>query len=165
MKALGRVAAPPGVVTDTLLAPAEPAGVTQVKVVSSTTVSAVALADPTRTTVAPDRFVPVTVIVVPPASEPDDGETMATVGGAWYVKPPVRVVDPPGVVTTMSCAPAVPEGVRQVIRVAVITRLVAGCPPTVTEVAPRKFVPLIVSDVFPATGPATGETDVIVGAA
>jgi hypothetical protein len=50
-----------------------------------------------------------------------------------------------------------------VIRVAEITSPVTGWPPTVTALAPRKFVPLIVSAVFPATGPAAGETDVIVG--
>jgi hypothetical protein len=133
--------------------------------VSSNTVTAVAFAVPTLTTVAPHRPVPVTVIVVPPASEPELGDTDATVGTAQYLNPPDRVAVPPGVVTTTSCAPAVPAGVRPVIRVAVITRPVTGWPPTVTELAPRKFVPLIVRDVFPATGPAAGVTDVIVGAA
>jgi hypothetical protein len=52
-----------------------------------------------------------------------------------------------------------------VIRVAEITSPVTGWPPTVTAEVPRKFVPLIVREVFPATGPAAGETDVIVGAA
>jgi len=83
VKAFDRVAVPPGVVTDTLLAPAVPAGVTHVSVVASTTVRPVALTEPTRTSVAPDRFVPVTVIVVPPASEPELGDTDATVGSAW----------------------------------------------------------------------------------
>jgi hypothetical protein len=50
-----------------------------------------------------------------------------------------------------------------VIRVAVITSPVTGWPPTVTAEAPRKFVPLIVREVFPATGPDAGVTDVIVG--
>jgi hypothetical protein len=80
VKAFDRVAVPPGVVTDTLLAPAAPAGVTHVSIVGLTTVNPVADTDPTRTSVAPDRFVPVTVIVVPPASEPELGDTPATVG-------------------------------------------------------------------------------------
>jgi hypothetical protein len=51
-----------------------------------------------------------------------------------------------------------------VIRVAETDSAVAGAPPTVTPVAPRRFVPLIVSDVFPAAGPEAGLTLVIEGA-
>jgi hypothetical protein len=148
-----------------LFRPAVPAGVVHVIVVGLTTVTPTAFSVPTFTDVAPVKFVPVTVIDVPPVASPPDGDTPATVGAGMYVKPPVRVTDPPGVVTTMSCAPAVPAGVRPVIRVAVTTSPVTGWPPTVTELAPRKFVPLIVREVFPATGPPAGATDVIVGAA
>jgi hypothetical protein len=134
-------------------------------VVGSTTVKLAAFSVPTFTAVAPEKFAPVIVIDVPPVASPPLGDTPATVGAGMYVKPTERVTDPPGVVTTMSCAPAAPAGVRPVIRVAVITKPVTGWPPTVTEEAPRKFVPLIVSDVFPATGPPAGVTDVIVGCA
>jgi hypothetical protein len=128
-----------------------------------TTVIPVALSVPTFTTVAPVKFVPVTVIDVPPVASPPDGDTPVTVGTAKYVNAPADVAVPPGVVTTTSCVPAVPAGVRPVIRVAVITSPVTGWPPTVTAEAPRKFVPLIVREVFPATGPDAGVTDVIVG--
>jgi hypothetical protein len=52
-----------------------------------------------------------------------------------------------------------------VIRVAETDSAVAGAPPTVTPVAPRRFVPLIVRDVFPAAGPLEGVTLEIEGVA
>ena len=39
----------------------------------------------------------------------------------------------------------------------------AGLPPMVTEVAPVKLVPVMVSEVPPTIGPAVGEIPVIVG--
>jgi hypothetical protein len=50
-----------------------------------------------------------------------------------------------------------------VTRVGVTDRLVTGWPPTVTVVAPERLVPMIVSAVFPASGPPEGVTAVIVG--
>jgi hypothetical protein len=126
-------------------------------------VTPVATSVPTFTTVAPVKFVPVTVIDVPPVARPPDGDTPVTVGAGMYVNDPTRVAVPPGVVTTTSCAPTAPAGVRHVIRVAEMERLVADTPPTVTPVAPRRFVPLIVKDVFPAAGPEPGLTLVIAG--
>ena len=73
------------------------------------------------------------------------------------------VNDPPGVTTTTLCVPAVPVDVTAVICVAVATRPVTALPPTLTLLAPAKFVPLIVMAVPPATGPDTGVTDVMVG--
>ena len=43
------------------------------------------------------------------------------------------------------------------------TNPVAATPPTVTPVAPVKFVPAIVICVAPANGPVFGVTEVIVG--
>ena len=75
-------------------------------------------------------------------------------------------VDPPTVVTTIVFAPAVPVGVTAVIEVALpTTTLVAATPPTVTSVAPVKFVPVIVIAVPATNGPDDGLTLVIVGAA
>ncbi len=65
-----RFAVPPGVVTETVFAPAVPAGVTAVTVAALTTVTPVAAAPPTETALVPVRFVPVMVIVVPPAAGP-----------------------------------------------------------------------------------------------
>ena len=75
---------------------------------------------------------------------------------------------PPAVVTMMSTVPAGTAGDVAVIDVAELTvTLVAGCPvPNSTVVAPTtKFVPVIVTEVPPATGPALGAMPVTVGAA
>ena len=74
------MAVPPGVVTTTLFAPAAPAGVTAVMTVEETTTTLVAVTPPTVTVDAPERFVPVIVIAVPPNVDPDVGETEDTVG-------------------------------------------------------------------------------------
>ena len=72
---------------------------------------------------------------------------------------------PPGVVTVMACAPAVPAGVTAVMEVLdTTTTLVAVTPPTVTLLAPVKFVPVIVIAVPPRVVPEIGEILAIVGA-
>ena len=76
------------------------------------------------------------------------------------------VAVPPAVVTATLLAPAVPVGVLAVMEVALtITTLVAAMPPTVTLVAPVKLAPVIVNAVPAASGPETGLTVVMVGAA
>ena len=73
---------------------------------------------------------------------------------------------PPAVVTATVFAPVVPIGVTAVIEVALTTTtLVAAVPPTVTLLAPVKFVPVIVNDVPPVIGPVLGVTLAIVGEA
>ncbi len=63
-------------------------------------------------------------------------------------------------------APIVPAGVTAVTVVALTTLTeVAASPPIVTELAPVKFVPVIVIAVPPLVGPTFGETDEIVGPA
>ena len=127
-------------------------------------VNTVALAPPTDTLLALAKFVPVIVIVVPPATGPLDGLTLATVGASTYVNCVAAVTGPPAVVTTTFCAPAVPDGVVAVITVALLVTTAALAPPTVT-VSLAKFVPVIVIVVPPATGPLDGLTLVTVGAA
>jgi hypothetical protein len=68
-------------VSDTVFAPAVPAGVTAVSVVALTTDTLVAAAPPIVTEVVPVRFVPVIVIAVPPAVGPWFGLTDEIVGG------------------------------------------------------------------------------------
>ena len=75
VNALAKLAVPLGVVTTTLFAPTDPAGVTAVMLVDETTTTLVAATPPTVMLVAPIRFVPVIVIAVPPAVEPVAGET------------------------------------------------------------------------------------------
>jgi hypothetical protein len=80
VKALVLVAVPPGVVTETLTAPAGAAGVVAVMDVAEVTVKAVAGAEPNVTTVAPVRLVPVIVTMLPPAVVSLAGLTEVMVG-------------------------------------------------------------------------------------
>ena len=75
------------------------------------------------------------------------------------------LLDPPPVVTITPTAPAVARaGVIQVIVVLfTMLRDVAATPPNVTEVAPVKDVPVIVTLVPPAVLPVNSETPVIFG--
>ncbi len=71
---------------------------------------------------------------------------------------------PPPVVTIMPTAPALRAGVIQVIVVLFTTlREVAAKPSNVTDVAPVKFVPVIVTFVPPAVLPVNCEMLVIFG--
>ena len=71
---------------------------------------------------------------------------------------------PPPVVTIMPTAPALRAGVIQVIVVLFTTlREVAAKPSNVTDVAPVKFVPVIVIFVPPAVLPVNCEMLVIFG--
>jgi hypothetical protein len=141
-----------------------PAGVTAVTVVGLTTVTPVAATPPTVTDVVPLRFVPVSVIAVPPDVGPEPGDTDASVGAATYVKPFARVALPLGVLTATSFAPAVPAGVTAVTVVGLTTVTpVAATPPTVTDVAALRFVPVSVIAVPPDVGPEPGDTDASVG--
>ena len=59
-----------------------------------------------------------------------------------------------------------PAGEVAVIWVAELTvKVVAAVAPKTTAVAPVKLVPVMVTDVPPARGPAVGAIDVTVGAA
>ena len=71
---------------------------------------------------------------------------------------------PPGPVSETVFAPAVPAGVTAEIVVEfTMTTLVTAIASILMLYAPRRFVPEIVIAVPPATGPAFGETDAIVG--
>ena len=71
---------------------------------------------------------------------------------------------PPGVVTATETE-LLPAGETAVICVAELTvKLVASVPPKVTDEAPVRFVPVMMTDVPPAAGPDVGARLVIVGA-
>ena len=70
---------------------------------------------------------------------------------------------PPGVMTVMSTVP-VPAGDVAVIDVAELNVKLAGVVPNFTFVTPVKLVPVSVTVVPPAEGPAVGEIEVTVGA-
>ena len=79
-------------VTTMLAVPAVPVGVVQVIDVAETTTTFVQAALPTVTAEAPVKFVPVNVIDVPPAVDPDVGDTAVTVGaGADPILSPAAV--------------------------------------------------------------------------
>ncbi len=73
---------PPPVVTITLtIPPVVRAGVTQVIEVLLTTLKDVAFNPPNVTEVAPIKFVPVIVILVPPTLDTEDGVMLLMLGG------------------------------------------------------------------------------------
>jgi len=75
-----------------------------------------------------------------------------------------EVTLPAGVVTAIVTGPAACAGVTAVRVVALETlNDVTGVPPTLTAVAPVKFVPVIVIFTLPAAEPKLGDTDVTVG--
>ena len=81
-----------------------------------------------------------------------------------YVNPPTSVAVPFGVTTTISIAPTEWAGDKAVIAVdETTTILVAATPPTVTLVAPVKFVPKIVKAVKPVVCPELGFTKEMLG--
>jgi hypothetical protein len=86
-------------------------------------------------------------------AKPNAGATPVTVGVVSYVKAPVAVNEPLGVVRTMSATPTVPFGVVTIIEPPLFVPKVAVAPRKLTSVAPVKFAPLIVTDVPPPTGP------------
>ena len=70
-----------------------------------------------------------------------------------------------GVVTTTSCAPAMPAGVVAVIKVELTTvTFVAATPPIVTVAPDWKLAPLMVTPAPPTISPAVGLIEVTVGA-
>ena len=75
-----RFAVPPGVMSETVVAPVVPVGVTAVTVVAFTTAMLVAATPPIVTLVVPVRFVPVIVIDVLQHAGPAFGETDAMFG-------------------------------------------------------------------------------------
>ena len=86
------------------LAPAVRAGVTAVMEVSETTTTLVAATPPKVTLVAPVKFAPLIVTVVPPKVVPDVGLNDAIVGaGISYVNALTAVALPTGVVPNTSC--------------------------------------------------------------
>src|SRR5579864_2985896 len=66
--------------------------------------------------------------------------------------------------TVTSTVPALPAGATAVIDESPFTAKGAGTPPKSTSLAAARFVPPIVTDVPPATGPVAGLTLVTVGA-
>jgi hypothetical protein len=81
------------------------------------------------------------------------------------MNPSAAVAEPPGVVTVTLTAPAACAGDVAVIWVAESTVNTAEFDPNITVVAPVKLVPLMTTEVPPATGPEVGVKLVTAGAA
>ena len=140
-------------------------GAVAVILVSLPTTRLVTASPPNVTAVAPVRFVPVMVTLVPAAGGPLSGLRLVTVGTPAYLYSVFAAVVPPGVVTRTLAVPALPAGVVAVIVVALVTvKLVAAVPPIVTPVAVVRLTPVMVTLVPPAIGPLLGLRLVTVGA-
>jgi hypothetical protein len=127
--------------------------------VSESTVNEVAAAEPKPTAEAPANPVPLIVTTVPPATGPADGLRPVIAGREAYVNASADSPEadvPVGVVTVTLTVP-VPAGDTAVICVFESTvNEVAAVPPNATAVAPLNPVPVIFTDVPPATGPTVG---------
>src|SRR5665213_2786076 len=107
------VPVPLAVVTLTLTAPV-PAAVVAVIWVAEFTVKLAAAVAPNLTALAPVKFVPVMATLVPPASGPDVGAKLVTVGAGTNENVPTDDAVPPIVVTLTVTAPT-PAAVTAVI--------------------------------------------------
>jgi hypothetical protein len=107
------------------------------------TVKEAAATPPNLTAVAPLKFVPV-ITTVPPLEAPL-GLKLLIVGAAAEMKVnPLKVAVPAGVTTlTLPLAP-LPTTATMVVALTTLNDL-AAVPPKVTELAPAKLVPLIVT--------------------
>ena len=140
------------------------AGVIQVIMVALTTVNDVASTPPMVTEVAPVKSLPLIVTSVPPFVLPVNGKIPVIEGGVTKVKEENIVLGPPPVRTITPAAPTAPTGVIQVIVVSLTTViLVETALPNETDVAPVRFVPVIVILFPPALFPAGGEISLITG--
>jgi hypothetical protein len=164
MKAVARVVDPPGVVTVTDTLPAAWALVTAVIVDPVTTVKDFAVVGPNVTEVAPVKWMPVMVTVVPPVAGPPGGVTPVTFGLVMKVNADPLENGPPAAANATATGPPVWAGVFTVSFVGPVTwTVVPGVPPKVTAAVPVRLVPLIVTTVPPAVGPLVGEIVETVG--
>jgi hypothetical protein len=107
---------------------------------------------------------PAIVTVVPPAVEPVLGATLSTAGVSLKRSCLEIVLVPIGVVTVTYTVPAVSAGESAVIEVAELTvKLVALLEPKLTDVAPSRLEPVMVTAVPPAAGPLVVESFSTVG--
>lgn len=147
-------AEPPGV-ESVIILPAAP-GTTTVISVGETTVKLAAETLPKLTDVVPLKFVPVIVTIVP--GSPLVGENPVIVGAGTNVKPASEAT-PPGVAS--ETAPDAPAGATTAVICVgeFIVNAVAVTLPKVTDDAPVKFSPLILTGI---PGPATAGVKLVI---
>jgi hypothetical protein len=162
---------PPRVVTVTSTVPAlAAAGLTAISLELLTKVTEAA-GTPLKATTEPFpglfvKPVPLIVMVVPPPTGPAFELIPLTVGTGSYVNfgADALLDVPPGLVTVIGTLP-VPAGLVAVMDVLVMELGDSVVDPNATVVPAVKPVPVIVTDVPPARGPAEGLTPVTVGTA
>jgi len=140
------------------------AGVIKVITVSLTTVKDVAYIPPIVTAVVPVKSLPLIVTIVPPLVLPVNGKIPLIEAGVTKVKEANMPLGPPPVRTITPAAPTAPSGVIQVSVVSSTTVILVETPlPNETDVAPVRFVPVIVILFPPALFPAGGKIALITG--
>ena len=169
LSAVPDVAVPPAVVTWTFTAPATWGLVLARTTVGDVTVNDVAVVAPNLTAVAPKRFVPVILTVVPPLVVPDAGVSEEIVGNVAlnvYLSAVPDVAVPPAVVTWTLTVPATWGLVLARTTVGLVTvKDVAVVAPNLTAVAPKRFAPVILTVVPPLVVPDVGVREEMVGLA
>jgi hypothetical protein len=96
----------------------------------------------------------------------EEVRVVCVVVAAYVKRSAAETGDVPFAVVTVTSTVPVPADDVAVIEVAELTvKAVALVAPNFTAVAPVKVVPVMVTDVPPATGPVVGEIDVTVGGA
>ena len=121
---------------------------------------------PNRTSWMHVRLDPVMMTVVPPETGPVIGAKPVILGrGAKYVKVPAASVESQVPTVTSTGPGALAGGDVTVIVVPCMEIFVIppGIPPNLTSCTHDKFVPVIVTDVPPETGPLVGERPVMAG--
>lgn len=136
-----------------------PAGTVAVICVGPVTVNVMAAVPLNLTEVAPVRFVPVMVTLVPTAPLVGVNEEMD--GGGTTVKLVAEVAVPPGVVTLIGPVDAAAGTVAVICVLLLTVNPTAVTELNLTAVAPLKFVPVMVTLV--ATGPLVGVKPEMVG--
>ena len=132
--------------------------------VALTTLKDVASTPPIVTEVAPVKSLPLIVTNVPPFVLPDNGTIPVIEEGVTKVKEANVLLGPPPVRTITPTAPALLRGVLQVSVVSSTTViLVAAALPNIIDVAPVRFVPVIVTIFPPRILPSGGEISLITG--
>ena len=133
-------------------------------VVALVTVKPEAVVAPNLTDEAPLKPVPVMVTVVPPVVGPLVGVNEVTAGAATKAKSWLDAPEPPTVVTEMAAVAAACGLVVALMVVALVTvKPGAVVAPKLTDEAPMKPVPVMVTVVPPVVGPRVGVNEVTTG--
>src|SRR2546421_2532343 len=154
---------PSGPLTLTSTVPAGPAGEIAVIELSELTVKPSTSVVPNSTAVVPMKPAPRIITVVPPPTGPLVGDTSSKAGRYRNWSTELVPLVPSGVVTVTSTVP-LPGGDLATMLVADCSvKVTASTEPNLTEPAPRKWAPVIATEVPPVRGPSLGFTPATIG--